>query len=154
MIDHEAFRRNRQNIKWSYNAVKQLQLWAAHNLNGLGFKDIVVIAPDEIGDEETSYEWGCKFIKDYEGETLFPFHGKLPDDVEYVGIPKERLNTPWREELPENNYKLHGLGVSPRNMPMLKEYGFYSCDATIDSDGWQRIRIEDFMIVEASNTKS
>ena len=152
MIDHEAFYRNKTGKKWSYNAIKQLQIYSAYNLKNLGFKEIIVIAPDEIGEEETSYNWGIKFIKDYEGEILFPFHGKLPADAEYVGIPKERLGTEWYKLL-NNKYKLHGLGVSPKNMKMLHDYNFFSCDGTIDSDGWSNNRVEDFKLSIDKQTK-
>jgi len=144
MIDHEAWLRFKRGISMPYNAVKQYQVWASYNLKNLGFKDIIVIAPDVIGNELESFEWGSMFQKEYEGNIMYPFHGKMPDGVEYVGIPKENLETDWYDNLPSKNVKLHGLGVSPRNMPMIKEHGFVSCDGTIDSDGWSKNRIEDF----------
>ena len=68
----------------------------------------------------------------------------MPDDVEYVGIPKVRLESNWHDLLPNKNVKLHGLGVIPKMMSMLKEKDFFSCDATVNSFGWSQHRIEDF----------
>jgi len=153
IVDHEAWGRfkKKPSIIWSYERIKSYQSEATRLLQKLPV-EVITIAPDLIGEDETSYDWACKFKDEFSSEfnIIYPLHGRVPEGVERVGIPKENLEKNWKEQLIHNNYKLHGLGVSPRNMPMLKEENFYSCDATIDSDGWQRIRIEDFINYDSS----
>jgi len=144
MVDHEAWTRFKRGVVWSYTSIKQIQEWACHNLKLLGFDDVVTIAPDIISNAELTKEYQERFYKEFTGETVYPYQGLLIDGPDYLAIPKINLNQEYIDQIPKDKYKLHALGVTPKEMPLIVENDFFSCDATIDSGGWSKNRIEDF----------
>ena len=153
MIDHEAWTRFKRGVVWSYTAIKQIQEWAYHNLNLLGFDDITAIAPDVISNAELTKEYQEQFYKDFDGETVYPYQGIFVDGPDYLAIPKINLNQEYIDQIPKGKYRLHALGVTPNEIPLLVKNEFYSCDCTIDSGGWSQNRIEDFHLSIEKQTK-
>lgn len=145
IIDHGAWFRYRKNITWSYERVKRRIFEILIFLKHIRYDgEVIPIAPDRIKDQKTTIRWQQRWLKDYSGESICVYRGWY-DGYNYFGITKNPKPSALVCSFLRDKGKLHGLGAKPKWMSFYKQFNFESIDCTLDSFGWNKHRISDFL---------
>ena len=145
IIDHGAWFRYNHNIRWSYSKVRSLIFDIMDFLEAIKYEgEVIPIAPDRIKDPRTTIKWQRRWLKDYSGESICVYRG-WSDGYSYFGITKNPKPSYLVCAYLRDKGKLHGLGARPKWMPFYLKFNFESIDCTLNSFGWKKYRINDFL---------